>query len=147
MQKVLYRGKVKSNDEYSNKWVQGYYVKLTDFRRFSHRIYSFSAITDGDDFYPDFFEVDPETVGRCSFLRDDLQRDMFEGDIICIYTQSSIKGKVCFGEYTEVDGSPQMGFYVKWAGDYSETLRNSLAYWAATDNITIIGNIYDNPEL
>lgn len=75
----LYRGKREDNGE----WVEGFYVRLHDSKGHeSHRIYSGYAETDCGDYYPDWHEVIPETVGECSGLPDKTGKLIFEGDCI-----------------------------------------------------------------
>ena len=65
------------------KWVHGYYVCLEDFskHRVSHRIYSGYAETDGDDFFGDWDEIDPDTLGV--WLGEDGNgNDVYSGDIL-----------------------------------------------------------------
>lgn len=58
---LLSKGKRTDN----GKWVEGFYVHLHDGRGHeSHRIYSGYAESDCGEFYLDFFEVDPDTVGH-----------------------------------------------------------------------------------
>ena len=63
----LYRGEWTETGD----WVKGYYVQLFDDKgNVSHRIYPGYAETDCGDYYPDWYEVDPDTVGECTGLRD-----------------------------------------------------------------------------
>lgn len=52
---ILFKGKRVDNEE----WVYGYYVCLNGIK---HLIYSGYAETDCGDYYPDSYEVSPETV-------------------------------------------------------------------------------------
>lgn len=65
------------------KWVHGYYVRLEDSykARVSHRIYSGFAETDCDDFFGDWDEIDPDTLGV--WLGEDSNgNDVYSGDIL-----------------------------------------------------------------
>jgi hypothetical protein len=65
------------------KWVHGYYVCLEDFskHRVSHRIYSGYAETDCEDFFGDWDEVDPDTLGVL-LGEDGNGNDVYSGDIL-----------------------------------------------------------------
>lgn len=53
-----FKGRSISDEE----WVYGYYVKLHDGKKISHWIYTGRAETDCGDWYPEGFEVIPETI-------------------------------------------------------------------------------------
>lgn len=79
MREILFHGKRVDNGE----WVDGYYVCLYDCKgNKSHRIYPGYAETDCDEYYHDWFEVDPETVGQFAGFPDKNGNKMFEGDIV-----------------------------------------------------------------
>lgn len=69
-------------------WTRGYYARLTDSykNRVSHRIYTgyaeSEAESDGCTFYPDWYEVDPDTLGRCTGGRDSTGGLIYQGDIV-----------------------------------------------------------------
>lgn len=166
MREILFRGKRTDNGE----WVYGYYVRLHDHNgNESHRIYTGYAETDCGDYYPDWFEVDPETVGRYTGLNDKNGKKIFEGDIIRYNTFNDFDchSVVKFGEY-EQDGSageynPRdcIGWYVEvdnftcpdWAEDdpiyFNDYLRQQNLFEVSDECeiCEIIGNIWDNPEL
>lgn len=59
MRELLSRGKRLDTGE----WVEGYFVHLDSERGLqSNRIYTGYAETDCGDFFPDWWEVDPDTV-------------------------------------------------------------------------------------
>ena len=141
MREVLFRGKQIDNGE----WVEGYYVCLYDTKGHkTHRIYTGYAETDCGDYYPEWFEVDPETVGQYTGLKDKNGKRIFEGDVVAQnwYDYNAPLddsfGEVVFCEYNcsfsvmdiENGGIVPLG--------------NCHAYhWEAE----VIGNIHDNPEL
>ena len=132
MREILYRGKCTGEDDYWG-WQEGYYVHLKDIwkNRETYRIYSSFAESDCGNFYGDWYEVDPNTIGQFSGLVDKNGKRIFKGDII-LYRDDSV-GVVDFADgafgVRFNDGTSAM--FLCFAADYSE----------------VIGNIYDNPEL
>lgn len=136
MRESLFRGKRIPHGE----WIEGFYVHLLDGKgRESHRIYTGYAETDCGDFYPDWYEVDPATVGEFSGKCDDNDRRIFEGDIA--------DGLFCFTTPVRAvcvfkDGA----FGLKWT-------HGGVDHFSAFTSICnvacemVVGNIYDNPEL
>ena len=116
----LSRGKRKDND----KWVEGYYVGETK-GYISHSIYDFNSLSGLD------YKVNGLTVGRCTGMLDKNKKLIFEGDIIRIKKQKV--GKVEWGEY-------------EWVLRYNDKSCYGFG-WHDDSDITIIGNIHDNPEL
>lgn len=135
MRELIFRGKTVDN----GVWVEGFYVRLYDDKgNESHRIYTGYAETNCGDYYPDWFEVDPNTVGQYTGLKDKNGKRIFEGDIC-----RNIKT----GEIVSVKWHGTMAGFV-WVVhqgkghnfDFGELFR-------AYDKYKIIGNIHDNPEL
>jgi uncharacterized phage protein (TIGR01671 family) len=133
MCEILFRGKLKCDGE----WVEGYYLKKEENKHY--------MVDKQEPFYstPYFYEVIPETVGQYTGLTDKNGKKIFEGDII-----------------RELDGSmDDIPRLVRWDEVYMEfkcpLTRNHWAYgnndcsfWLMqSENIEIIGNIHDNPEL
>ena len=126
MREILFRGKRVDNGE----WVYGdiihrRYYKNTD-------VVVIRTEDSGFDNYSDY-EVDPDTVGQYTGLNDKTGKKIFEGDIISC-------GYLCdfFVEYSEEDAEYWANF-----GDSIGSLRT----YFDPKRATVIGNIYDNPEL
>ena len=136
----LHRGKRNDNDE----WVKGFYVHLHDHKgNESHRIYPGYAETDCGDYYPDWFDVDPETVGLCSGLPDKHGNLIYEDDYVRI--DEDVKKTFPMVEDGPVRFS-RGGFF---ASSYGDILRSFdvIADIRGVFRGEVIGNIHDNPEL
>ena len=140
MREILFRGKRIDNGE----WIIGYYVKfLTDKNKTQYVIYSGYAETDCDDIYPDFFEVDPETVGQYTGLSDKNGKKIFEGDIV----RYPVYQGTCRGEDIH-----QVVFERRGGSAYFGITMDDIETWyfcmsVPADLMEVIGNIYDSPEL
>lgn len=113
-------------------WVFGYYV----FRRARSGVFG-QTVTDSDfDKHiivtnrGESYEVVPETVGQYTGLKDKNGKKIFEGDII----------KDCLDEIGIIEYKPKRAAFVvkNWEDGY--------ILWTQ-DNIEVIGNIFENPEL
>ena len=84
------------------------------------------------------YEVIPETVGRCTELKDKNDKLIFEGDIL---------------RFVNDDGETS-NYEVYWSNDEAgwcikkEDAFDAMDCWNETrESFEVIGNIYDNPEL
>lgn len=139
MREILFKGKRKDNGE----WVEGFYVCLKDDykNKISHRIYPGYAETDCGVFYPDWFEVDPETVCQYTVLKDKNGKKIFEGDIVdTVYDIEYI------GVAAKRIGKSVVKFH-KGCFVKDKIGEAGLFHFIASDKEKVIGNIFDNPEL
>lgn len=130
MREILFRGKRKDN----GKWVYGNYA-VTDNNEKQHFIFQNKAFE---------FEVDPETVGQYTGITDDNEKKIFEGDILGVTNDDPDYDYItkvyldCDTLCVDVQGQ-----------DYDYTsIGFAIEIWDdECDQVEIIGNIYDNPEL
>ena len=142
---------VRAKDMETGEWRTGYYVKLSAGKITSHRIYNGYAERDCDTLYPDFFEIDPNTLGQFSCQHDKYGTPIFEGDIVRQEFENAV-GVIRFGIYRSPTNSDEhtnhVGFYPEWTGKAEKLLRKDLGFYTiANGDIEVIGNIFDNPDL
>ena len=124
MREVLFRGKRTDNGE----WVKGYlYITHTG----AHEIGSYDAEINIERLT---FDVIPETVGQYTGLTDKNGKRIFEGDIVSLVKHDGLIYKVVYVPCRyELVNSKGVNCFV-------------LDIYKS-ENIEVIGNIHDNPEL
>lgn len=139
MREILFRGKRTENGE----WIEGFYAKSGD----SHFILIDNSFAIG---YVKMKEVVPETVGQYTGLIDKNCKKIFEGDIV---VTRFTNGQIC------VIGDIQFayGVYgVEWTvnkenkgmiGCFGQLHNLRKLDDDIIENIEVIGNKWDNPEL
>lgn len=91
--------------------------------------------------YEGMFDIDPETVGQYTGLKDRNGKDIYEWDILnnglfVGYNQLHC----CFGLYNKA--GYQLDLYADWITDEGKTPKE----WETSD-FEVIGNIYENKDL
>lgn len=125
MREILFRGKSKE----SGYWVEGNYCFCCVPLMGIMDIPSIQTVS-GDVFR--YIAVSPETVGQFTGLTDKNGKRIFENDIVKVDDDDeAYKIIYVYGVYRICDRHNQ----------YSYTIHNEHNY------LTVIGNIYDNPEL
>lgn len=132
MREILFRGK----DSITKSWVYGALVQQQDDPlREKTLIISYSNYQYGDFSEAVVHEVDPETVGQYTGFVDKKGKKIFEGDILSIYNSKAFL------------------FAVEWNNQYvlkcttngvSDNIFNVIE---SPEDVEVVGNIYDNPEL
>lgn len=125
MREILFRGKRTDNGE----WIEGYYRDLDGEhpRILKENIFigKFGRVLEFKN-----IDVIPETVGQYTGLTDKNGKRIFEGDIVDYIS-------------SDVIGNPKTGtIIVEDMTDY-----DTMIYLNHSDELQIIGNIHDNPEL
>ena len=122
MREILFRGK-KQNGE----WLQG------DLVHYGDKILIFSENAQNS---PDYYEVDPETVGQFTGLTDKNGVKIFEGDIVKANFPYAKTGFVEFDK-------KRCSFYVKPTDGFAAYDKG---YKMNANKLEIISNIHKNPE-
>ena len=136
------KAKRKDTDE----WIEGYYVCLNRKR---HLIYTGYAEIDSGEYYPDYHEVIPKTVVRCTGLEDKNGNLIFDGDVVKADRYIFfVKFGKCGGIAND-ENYGYMGFYLDGFDDTTKNflrqgLRDDICYFT---DVKVIGNIHDNAEL
>ena len=124
IREVIFRGKRTDN----GKWVKGY-LYITHIG--SHEIGSYDAEINIERLT---FDVIPETVGQYTGLTDKNGKRIFEGDIVSLVKHDGLIYKVVYVPCRyELVNSKGVNCFV-------------LDIYKS-ENIEVIGNIHDNPEL
>lgn len=135
MREILFRGKRTDNGE----WVEGFYTECSPVSNSKCVI----ETAWGD------YAVIPETVGQYTGLRDSgWTKVIFEGDIVRHgHTVKYADGKTSdFYNNAVVEYSESNGCYIitiPGEPHFNRLTKNMVK----ENNITVIGNIHDNPEL
>ena len=133
MREILFHGKRADNGE----WVEGD-VLQTRYHS-GHIEYQIMPQTPVSSAYP----VLSETVGQYTGLTDRNGKKIFEGDICKFKRFNDVHiGKVVFNVTT----ASFIMWYQPIVGAYGEKATQKMLL-SACDNIEVIGNIHDNPEL
>lgn len=130
MREILFRAK----REATNEWIYGYFVnEYDDFQIYVQP----QIITRSGREY-----VNENTLGQFTGLTDKNGTKIFEGDIVEYETRAKLRiGRVFFSDF-------RASFAVTAGKNGSARINNDLYNYIQSGNsVTVIGNIYDNPEL
>lgn len=125
MRDILFRGKRLGNGE----WVYGYLV-------YSHTDNTAGICSEENG----FIDVGPSTICQCTELIDINGKRIFESDRVRVPMYPALSGKLILMEGT-VEWK-NGAFHVTW--DDKDKGRHFVGY---LQDVEVIGNIYDNPEL
>lgn len=128
MREIEFRGKT----VVSNKWVYGWLNATKESQKNNY------YWIDVDE---DSCQVDPETIGQYTGLKDKNGKKIFEGDIVKYHTES-----ISFA----VDTIGVVEFCEGTFGIASNKKQHFLSFYnmsAYVRYVEVTGNIYDNPEL
>lgn len=135
MREILFKAKRIDN----RKWVEGYYTECNGKTFIGINISIYSDIF--EVFYTPiirWFEVDPETLCQFTGLYDKNGKRIWENDVVWL---------VCDGKehiYQIVWDNSELDFK---ATNGKENYGANFEYLLCCEEIEVIGNIFDNPEL
>ena len=121
----------------NGEWVVGFYAYIHK----KHYIYTGQLIHSGLYDVAERFEVDPSTICRCTGLKDKNGKLIWKNDIVAYWdtysTESGCAEADCIGR-------------VVWDAEtisFQVTNRLSAESYEVLGECSVIGNIFDNPEL
>lgn len=133
MREILFRGK----DSITKSWVYGALVQQQDDPlREKTLIISYSNYQYGDFSEAVIHEVDPETVGQYTGFVDKNSKKIFDGDIVSIYNSKAFLFAVAWNDNHYILKCTTNG-----------VSDNILNVTESPEDVEVVGNIYDNPEL
>lgn len=135
--RYLFKAKRVDNGE----WVQGYYVKgfdvLTNCKE-NHIIFELNTMFYSSGETDGWYRVDPSTICQCTGLKDKNGKLIWENDIVrTVYDGNEHIYQVVWDE-SELDFKATNG---------KENYESNFEYLPCCDEIEILGNCLDNPEL
>lgn len=133
MERVIkFRGKLKSNGEY----IYG------DLLHWAYKCGRMSIMPEDADFYSmTVYEVIPETVSQFTGLYDSKGVEIYEGDVCRLDCYPHWNQIMCVGWHKE---TAHFGFRIR--GESYIGCNDAFSDWIREKRITVIGNIYDNPD-
>ena len=135
MREILFRGKCNEVGKYNGQWIEGFYGE-DDGKPIIARSTDHGLIG---------YFCEPDSIGQYTGLTDKNGRKIFEGDIIHLEYSQVFFGGECFGEYT-AEVSYKEGCFITDGINNGDEIETPLSGFD-NDELEIIGNIHDNPEL
>ncbi|EGI1283585.1 TPA_asm: hypothetical protein GF120_05100 [Listeria monocytogenes] len=133
MREIEFRAKVKRSlqlEQIKNGWIHGGIFENKIISRNTNE----GSICAG---FCSEVEIMPETVGQFTGLKDKNGKKIFEGDIVEIDVHDHLDGNVIKGKVIFLEGA----WLVTDSGSFAISL------WSEINEIEVIGNIHENPEL
>lgn len=149
--RYICKAKRKDNGE----WVEGFYVCLNED---CHLIYAGYAEIDCGYYYPECYEVIPETVCRCTELKDKNGKLIFEGDIIRTqpFSDKPYSSKAKYKQHIGVveyrvshfkNSLYEQDYKAEWIVNINDYGKFTCYDWSKFFKCEVIGNIHDNDLL
>lgn len=130
MREILFKAKRKDN----GKWVEGYYQKRYDILgNEEHLIFHADTYTVWE-----YAEVDPETLCQFTGLCDKNGKRIWENNVVLLVYDGKEHIYQIVWDNSELDFKATNG---------EENYGTHYEYLLCCDEIEVIGNIFDNPEL
>lgn len=147
MRDIIFRGKRLDNGE----WVEGDYFRKYIYDRYDdgslHHLIGWQVTDNDGEKFNDYEDVDPDTVGQYTGMKDKNGKKIFEGDIFKDYSGIvrsifRVPGGLAFE-----DNPVSFGYdHRAPVYPYSSIAEMQNASWLSK-YCEVVGNIHDNPDL
>lgn len=134
MREILFKAKRKDNGE----WVEGYYRADTDLDIHFICGWNYYLSENGLEREPFEYEIAPDTLCQYTGLTDKNGKKIWENDICEMVYNGVVYVYVVVWDKTELDFKGTNG---------KENYGRNFEYLGCCEEIEVIGNIFDNPEL
>ncbi len=140
MGEIKFRGK----DKKTGKWAYGSYVYIKENRKGEqHFIFEYIVNEKTKDSYTTECVVSNKTIGRFTGIRDRMEEDIYEGDIVC--DNFCNIGIIVYSVHF-------MGWRIRFKKGRKDLVERSVPVeifsWVYPKiALEVIGNVFDNPEL
>lgn len=147
MRDILFRGKRLDNGE----WVEGDYFRKYIYDRYDngslHYLIGWQVTDNDGEKFNDYEDVDPDTVGQYTGMKDKNGKKIFEGDIFKDYSGIFRSVFRVPGGLAFEDNPVSFGYdHRAPVYPYSSIAEMQNASWLSR-YCEIIGNIHDHPDL
>lgn len=147
MRPIIFRGKRLDNGE----WVEGDYFRKYIYDRYDngslHHLIGWQVTDNDGEKFNDYEDVDPDTVGQYTGMKDKNGKKIFEGDIFKDYSGIFRSVFRVPGGLAFEDNPVSFGYdHRAPVYPYSSIAEMQNASWLSR-YCEIIGNIHDHPDL
>lgn len=139
----MFDNKCRAKRKDNEKWTVGYHV----FDKQHYILHDLYMVVRGTPELVNLVEVEPETLGRCSYMTDKTGQVIYEGNIVSWFDTENLRYVVRFGRFANAVGTGYysgVGFYLELCDDYKHTIPIDAF---KCENLYVKGNIVDNPDL
>lgn len=135
---------------------RGKHVHVADENQHLEEVWVYGYLSDGNHINSPDLEgdmlVDPETISQYTGLKDKNRKRIFEGDICKTHYANAKRKRNEFIETIVFDSGRFCAFHLRdgcksWAGIYNGVPHLRVDKSVYMDELEVIGNIFDNPEL
>jgi len=161
LEQIKFRAKVKwnGNHRFAGDWIYGNLIKMPKYKQYHDQRIEDEWVWAIQEYCPnnglkyryEAVEIDPETIGQFSGLKDKRKTETYMGDIVLAYIVSEKEEryeKLLCSHYDNIqdlaweclDGSG--GYHLGFV-----SCEDNCKYCNPLVEFEVIGNIHDNPEL